>query len=159
MFRMKWMNLGVVVGSLMAAWGVAFAKNSEPIQAFLRSEFHLVDGVPDLSSEMRRAFQSYIRDAPLAKPGDPYEATDFHDGRDLPRRRVVLVGVGINISFVMYEHGGRSRHDHLVVMMGDGDDVTVPYACVGSLPRKLDGLRAAARKGTCERERGTREGR
>jgi len=154
---MKWMSPGVVVGSLLATCGVAFAKNSEPIQAFLRSEFRLVDGVAELSSDMRRAFQFYVGDAPVAKPGDPYEATDVLGGRDLPRRRVVLAGVGHHISFVMYEHGGRGGHDHLVVMMGDGDDVTVPYACVGSLSRKLDGLRAAVRKGTCKRERGARE--
>jgi hypothetical protein len=154
---MKWMSLGVVAGSLLATWGVAFAKNSESIQAFLRSEFRLVNGVADLSPDVRRAFQSYVGDAPVAKPGEPYEATDVLDGRDLPRRRVVLAGVGHHVSFVMYEHGGRGRHDHLVVMMEDGDDVTVPYACVGALSRTLDGIRAAVRKGTCKREQGARE--
>ena len=154
---MNWMNLGIVVGSLATTWGLASAKSSEPSDAFLRSEFRLVGALADLSPDMRRAFRSYVGDAPLAKPGDPYEATDALGSRDLPRRRLVLAGVGHHISFVVYEHGGRGRHDHLVVMMEDGDNVTIPYACVGSLPRTLDGLRAAVRKGTCKRERGSRE--
>ena len=154
---MKWMIFGIMVALLVGALGTAFAKNSEPIQAFLRSEFRLVDEISGLSSEERRAFQSYVGDKPVAKAGDPYEATDVLDSRDLPRRRVVLAGVGHHISFVMYEHGGRGSHDHLVVMMEDGDDVTVPYSCVGALPRTLDGIKAAVQKQICKRERGSRE--
>lgn len=72
-------------------------------------------------------------------------------------RRLVLAGTGPHISLVMYEHGGRGRHDHLVVMMDDGDDVTVPYACVGSLPRTLERLKAAVHDRACAREKGPQE--
>jgi len=110
-----------------------------------------------LPSKARRAFEAYVHGEPVASFGAPYEATDSISNESLPRCRLVLAGTAPHISFVMYEHGGRGRHDHLVVMMDDGDDVTVPYACVGSLPKTVERLKAAVRDRACARDRGPHE--
>ena len=137
--------------------GVASAKIGEPLRAFLQSAFSPVPSLPELPAGARRAFEEYVHGEPVAAPGKPYEATDAISSESLPRRRLVLAGTAPHISFVMYEHGGRGRHDHLVVMMDDGDDATVAYACVGSLPRTLERLKAAVRDRSCTRDKGAQE--
>jgi hypothetical protein len=67
-------------------------------------------------------------------------------------RALVLAGIGRDLDFVLYEHGGpaMARHDHLLVLAHGAEGLrTVVYSCTGNLPRQPKKLLAAVLRGEC----------
>jgi hypothetical protein len=118
--------------------------------ALLARDYRLVPTLADLPESVRRAFAAYLANAPVADPGRPWDAkgTSKPPG---PTHRLRLQGYADGAAFVAYEHGGKRRHDHLVLMSVKDGALAVTYACHLDAPAKLDlqKLRALAKTG-CE---------
>ena len=67
----------------------------------------------DLPVPVARALAAAVK-APVAEPGERWEATDVRTRTDLPHRRFVVAGYSKLRAFVVYEHGGIGKHQHLV---------------------------------------------
>jgi len=155
---MRSIRVGTVLFATLAAAGVARGKVGEPIRAFLRTTFRHVKQLSEVSTPYQRALESYVG-GPLARPGEPYQATDsVVPGPVLPWTRFAFAGVGSRIAFVVYEHGGQAPNEHLVILIDDGDDATVSYDCFSAtLPRTEELLKEAVRKGKCEPQKPPRK--
>ena len=118
--------------------------------ALLARDYRLVPTLADLPESVRNALAAYLAKAPVADPGQPWDAK----GNAKPARpthRLLLQGYGDGAAFVAYEHGGRRKHGHLVLMSVRENALAVTYACHIDAPAKLDlpKLRALAKTG-CE---------
>jgi hypothetical protein len=127
------------------------APTPAPATELLARDFRVVPTLADLPESVRHAFAAYLSNAPVANPGQPWDAKTVASKPPRPTHRLRLSGYTDGAAFVAYEHGGRRRHDHLVLMgMKDGV-LAVTYACPLDAPGKLDlpKLRALATTG-CE---------
>ena len=66
-------------------------------------------------------------DPRLANPEDWLNKTDVVDAR-YPVRRLVLAGINGESAFVIYEHGGRGYHRHLVIYAQPDGQPQLAYA-------------------------------
>ncbi|HVU51493.1 MAG TPA: hypothetical protein VHL80_12445 [Polyangia bacterium] len=123
-----------------------------PATALLARDFRVVPTLADLPESVRRALAAYLSNAPVADPGQPWDATKKASKPPRAAHRLRLAGYTDGAAFVAYEHGGKRRHDHLALMGVDDEGVlAVTYACRLEAPGKLDlpRLRALAKTG-CE---------
>jgi hypothetical protein len=127
------------------------APSPAPATALLARDFRLVPTLADLPESVRRALAAYLSNAPVADPGQPWQATDVASKPPRPRHRLRLQGYTDGAAFVAYEHGGRGRHDHLVLMSMKDGLLAPTYVCTFIAGPKLDlaRLRTLAKTG-CE---------
>ena len=84
------------------------------LRAFRGSSYREVARLADLSEPLSRRVAQLI-DQPIAEKGAPWNATDVIIGdSNPPVRRFVIAGETRSRSFVVYEHGGIARHQHLL---------------------------------------------
>lgn len=116
----------------------------------LARDFRLVPTLADLPESVRLALASYLAKAPVADPGQAWDATKVSNP-PRPRHRLRLMGYTDGAAFVLYEHAGRKAHDHLVLMSVKDGTLAVTYDCHVDAKGKVDlpKLRALARTG-CE---------
>ena len=126
-------------------------EETRALRAFRRAEFRIVAKQDELPEEVRTAFSSYLKGEVAADPGRKWQATDVASDPPLPRRRLVLAGVGKSLAFLTYEHRGLGKHVHMILLTLDGKQAVVAYGCAGPpiVPVNLDGIRAAVRLKTC----------
>lgn len=76
-------------------------------QAFLTTDFKIVEKVADLPTGIRKLYTvkggSHVA---IADPGERFQATDVITDLNLPRRRLIFAGVAHDRAFIHYEQGG-----------------------------------------------------
>jgi hypothetical protein len=153
--------LGTIVVSLLAAVSVATAtsddRSSEALEAvFQKTMFSLLYRRSELPESLDGFFRSRARDpsAPLAdllaEPGEDFNPGCLADHGVAPAR-LVFAGESENVSFALFERGGRS-HYLVAVLLGSGN--LAGRRCEYSLQLELLGLsdlkqRIHTSKGEC----------
>jgi hypothetical protein len=87
--------------------------------AFQRADFRPIPRIEALPSQLSKALVEATRGERIANPKQKWQATDNLINPSLPRRRLILAGVSGKMSFVFYEHGGRGKHQHLLLFSGN----------------------------------------
>jgi hypothetical protein len=151
----------VLLTSSASAAPSAPTDESRALAAFRRAEFRIVAKQEELPDEVKAAFSSYVKGEVVADPGRKWQATDVVSEPPLARRRLVLAGVGKNLAFLAYEHGGVGKHVHVILLTlaSDAKQASLAYGCSGPpiVPVNLDGIRAAVRLKTCAPVAGVQE--
>jgi hypothetical protein len=130
--------------------------------ALLARDYRLVPTLADLPESVQRALAAYLANAPVADPGQPWDATKPATKQAakslLPSHRLRLMGYTDGAAFVAYEHGGRKRHDHLVLMSVKDGGLALTWTCHIDArgPLDLPKLRSLAKTG-CEPAGASRE--
>jgi hypothetical protein len=86
--------------------------------AFQRADFRPIRRLEALPSQLKEALAEATQGEEIANPNQRWQATD-NLVNSLPRRRLILAGVSGSMSFVFYEHGGRGKHQHLLLFSGN----------------------------------------
>ena len=109
------MPRGLVMLSLLTAfptWG------GDPPNDLLRAlqaiPFQRVDRLEGLPEPVRGAIHDQVK-ITFANPGENWNATDMIFDGNHPSRRLIFAGASPTLWFLYYEHGGRGRHDDLLV--------------------------------------------
>jgi hypothetical protein len=92
--------------------------------AVLKSgDFRVYRSVADVPGSVRSAFAKAARENSfsMADPNGRWEATDVISDPQLPRRRLVSVGVGGQLCLLFYEHGGIGRNDNVAAFRISND--------------------------------------
>jgi len=111
----------------------------------------------EIDPAVLRAVLSELRyDPRIADAESPWEATD-NVMSDAPGRRLLVAGHSKPSWILLYEHGGRGLHHHLVTIQSTGGAAVVDYWGTGYASKSwrtlqsskigLKQLQAAARKG------------
>jgi hypothetical protein len=66
-------------------------------------------------------FHSKVPAREIANRGESFNATDVEVDLSQPSRRFVLAGTAPGIWLIVYEHGGRGYHHHLMVFTKQED--------------------------------------
>jgi len=109
----------------------------------------------EVPSSISEVLLSRLADRRMADVGEAYESTDVVRS-DAPSRRLLFAGQADQMWLIAYEHGGRRRHDHLVLIGQNGDSFQIQLNARGDLRAcrehnrrgcDLDGLKEAVRRG------------
>ena len=116
------MRAGLWALFLMTAIGAgANPQERIDLHAFRGSSYREVARLADLSAPLSRRVAQLI-DQPMAEKGAQWSATDVILGdSNPPVRRFVIAGETRSRSFVVYEHGGIARHQHLLAFEKSAD--------------------------------------
>ena len=76
--------------------------------------FQKIDRLEGLPGPVRQAIHDQVN-INFANPGEDWTATDMIFDGNLPSRRLIFAGASPTLWFIYYEHGGRGRHDDLLV--------------------------------------------
>src|SRR5215510_10088507 len=80
----------------------------------------IVSHFADLPSPIQQTLLSVTRGQRFSDPGKKWNATDVILDPSIPQRRLVFAGTIAGNWFAYYEHGGRGKHEHVVVFSEDG---------------------------------------
>ena len=137
-----------VISSVLVASSLA-ASVPTTLEPLFHSEPKVVRHVSGLDPVVRQVLlQSFGDDQRIADYGGKFDPSCMGGPGGLPSRRLALaVHIG-GRWFVEYEHGGRGRHSHLVVLSRSGTSWRVVYNGAGFYEYKtLSKLRRAITKG------------
>jgi hypothetical protein len=129
------------------------APTVHPETAFQRTEFRPVRQLEALPSRLISALAKVTGKERIANPSERWQPTDNLVDGSLPRRRLILAGVSKSMSFVYYEHGGRGKHEHLILFSGNQ---TSGFRPIGNFsmshgPADIKGLKAYLAAGKASR--------
>jgi hypothetical protein len=93
---------------------------NETITKFLSTDYQVVYKTEEIPKNvqnilLKRFSERELINPNLANPNEEFNATDFIEDPNIPRRRLVFAGLSPDSWFVCYEHGGRGKHCHLVI--------------------------------------------
>jgi len=93
---------------------------NETIAKFLSTNYQVVYKTEEIPKNvqnilLKRFSEHELINPNLANPNEEFNATDFIEDPNIPRRRLVFAGLSSDSWFVCYEHGGRGKHCHLVI--------------------------------------------
>lgn len=112
--------------------------------AFQRADFRQIRRLEALPSQLRKALTEVTHGERIANPNQRWQATDNLVNPSLSRRHLILAGVSGSMSFVFYEHGGRGKHQHLLLFSGNQKTGFRPVRnlSMSSGPADIKGLKA-----------------
>jgi hypothetical protein len=85
---------------------------------FKATPFQKVDRLEGLPGSVRQAVHDLLKSS-IANPGEKWNATDVILDPQRPPRRLIFAGTSQSLWFMYYEHGGRGRHDHILLIGKD----------------------------------------
>ena len=121
------------------------AESSSPTEALLDGEFELVASVDAAPPPVRRFLESKLVGGIAPVDGD-FNPGDVVSPASPPPRRIILAGLSEMSFLLLYEHGGRGLHHHLVRFERSETDWTPVFAARPQLleaPRSIQALREA----------------
>ena len=100
-------------------WVTLFAQSVvAPTKILENDEFTVSYSIDSIPESFNMAFAKLTGEYKLADPNQPYNSTDIVV-KQLPRKRLLFYGKSDNYNFIVYEQGGRGKHNRIILFQRD----------------------------------------
>lgn len=120
----------------------ALADSESLTRAFLEDDYELVYRRENLPAAVVESI------GPIDNPDEEFNATDIIYDHTVPRRQIILAGLGEQLTFVLYAQGGRGLHNEVALFRPTGASalemcVYSHSSLIGDLPALRDNFSTA----------------